>query len=178
MNTSVKVTETAAAAPGYQPRTIPQDVRGRLEGVSVATKLAFEKLERYMNEMDPKKPMDDDTAGRWQVQLFGVMMAIINRIPMEDFEAAFTVLLRTFALNQNTINDVFYEANVFRAMSHIQLTNEEDRQTFLYVTHLLKVSADPKGRAVALRQVDLKKALGSRSITEAGRQRVLNYLGY
>lgn len=177
MNASVKVTETATQTSQYQARTIPDYVRGRIADASPATKMLFDKLQKYMDAMNPRMPITEEDAGRWQVQLYSVLMGVINRIPNEDFEGAFTVLLSVFAHNQKTMDDVMHDANVFRAAANITLTNPEDRQTFFNLLHVIKIVADPKSRALALRQVDVNKALATRSITEVGRQRVLAYLG-
>jgi len=178
MNASVTVTETAVQQPAApQPLTIPEYVRGRLQGAAPATTMIFDKLEKYMKAMDPKAQITDEEAAAWQVQLYGMLLGIINRIPAQDFEGAFTVLLAVFAHNQKDIHSVMHEANVFRSAADMKLTNPEDRMTFFNLLHMLKTVADPKSRALALRQVNVNKALDTRPITEVGRQRVLAYLG-
>jgi hypothetical protein len=178
MNTSVQVTETAAQtaqAAAAQLGVIPEDVRGRLEGASPVTLAAFEKLKAYMAAMAPKKPITIEEGARWQVQLYSLLTTIINKVPNEDFEGAFTVLLRTFDANKAD-TAVFHEKYVFRFMDMVPLTNENDRRALLYILNLIKVIANPKGRELSLRQVDLKRALEF-GVTEVGRQRVYAYLG-
>lgn len=173
MSNPAQVTETTGSTNHVQLGVIPEDVRGRIATCHPTTQAAFDKLVSYMAEMAPKKPVTSETGARWQVQLYSVLITLINKIPAEDFEPAFTVLLRTFLVNKDA---VFHEKYVYRFMESIPLTNEDDRHAFTYLLHLVKVVADPRGREVALRQVDLNKALKF-GVTEVGRQRVFAYLG-
>lgn len=142
-----------------------------LEGVSVSTKLSLQTMIDYILKMAPKKPIAVSDGVRQQVALYRAITNLINNAG-EDFNKAFGAVLR--AVHEGR-NGVFHEIHLFRFMEHIDLP-QQDRQAFARLLNLIKLTADPKARQIALKQVDLTGTL-SHGISEAGRQRTFSFFG-
>lgn len=140
-----------------------------LPKVGTAAQLALHEIAEYMLSMQPKKPIQHDAGARKQVVLYRAIVRLINNTG-DDFQTAFSTLLNLFHKHRA---GVFHETSVFRFTEHIGL-NKEESTSFLRLLNLLKLTADPKGRGVALKQVRLEDTLEF-GINDAGKQRILEF---
>jgi hypothetical protein len=139
--------------------------------VKTAGKLPLQNLQAYIKMMDPKKPMADDEGARHQVQLYRVMTGAINGTG-DDFPTVFSAILKVMHMASGT-GGVFHDTNAFRFTDQIALPADQ-RKTFRQALHFMKLMADPKGRKVAMRQVQFDKVFGQ-DITPEGIERVKQF---
>lgn len=133
-------------------------------------KITLEQIYEYMEKMKPKAPMSADIGMRHQILLYRTLMNVVNVVDDIDFKEAYSTVLKLFEIGKD---DVFHEYHVYRFMDHIALS-ENDRKAFPRFLNLIKITAPVKGRAAAMRQVDLNKTMEF-SFSEAARQRIMAY---
>jgi hypothetical protein len=139
--------------------------------ISAAGKIALQNIEDYMEAMKPRKPVTVEAGARHQVALYRAMTSIINNLN-EDFKIVYSMMLNMMHKERD---GVFHETHIFRFMDNVNLP-EKDRKAFQRLINLCKVTADPKGRELALKQVNMEATL-EHGITEAGRQKILHFYG-
>lgn len=137
-----------------------------------AAKDQLQALYDYTENMKPRKPVSPMDGARYQVQLYRTIVSIINNNVDPDFTLVFSAML---ALFDEHADGVFNETYVFRFASDMALP-ANDRAAFHRLLNLIKVAAEPAGRAQRLKQVDFEASLRV-GVTEAGRQRVLGFFG-
>jgi len=137
--------------------------------ISLVGKMAYQNILDYMVAMAPKKPIQIETGCRHQTRLYSSILSIINNLD-SDFNTAYGALLKLVHDNRD---GVFHETQIFRFMEHIALP-ANDRKAFTRLINLMKVTADPKGRELSLKQVSLKNSLEF-GITESGLQRMMAF---
>jgi hypothetical protein len=168
------VVEVPPAAPAKVEVVTPAPVvevtvANPMDGVSLVGKMAYQNILDYVINMAPKNPIQIDEGCRHQTRLYSSIMSIINNLDA-DFNKAFGALLK---LIHEQKDGVFHEIQIFRFMDHIALPLD-DRKAFQRIINLLKLTADPKGRALALKQVSLKNSLEF-GVNESGRQRLMAF---
>lgn len=141
-------------------------------GYGPAATSAMHTVSEYVEKMHPKRPQATAEMLRQQMNLYRAIASMINRVEGEEFTRAWNWLLEQFSLYRQ---GVFAERYVFRGFEDIALP-EADRKAFQRLLNLIKATADVRGRAAALKQVDLTKTL-ELGLTEPGRQRVLQFYG-
>lgn len=139
-----------------------------LSKISTTAKLALMNIDEYIANMQPSKPITVENGCKNQVTLFRSITQILNHLN-EDFNVVYSEMLRKVHEHSN---GVFYDANVFRFFDNISL-NEKERKQFQRLLNLLKLTADPKSRQVALKQVDLGKTL--EFFPESVKQKILTF---
>ena len=139
--------------------------------ISTLSKFALHNVAEYMDNMAARKPVDVVTGARHQVTLYRAITSIINSNE-NDFAPAFGALLSMF---HNNAEGAFHETRVFRFFDQMALP-ENDRKAFQRLLNLIKITADPKARALALTQVDMSATL-QHGLSDLGRQKVLNFFG-
>jgi hypothetical protein len=167
--TKVKEVEVAQAD-GFDPMSIPA-VAKALRPVPEAFRLPIVALKDYFKEMAPGKPVDPGRGGVLSTQLLRTITNVINRNE-EHFQPLFTALLRLFEAHAD---GALGEAYVFRFVPHMQASDDE-RRAFTQLVNLIKVLGPAQGRKEAMKQVDIPRSLRY-SLTDAGRDRVMNYFG-
>lgn len=145
-------------------------VTAALRKVGVNGKTVLFTLQSYMQDMKPGKPLDPTVGATHQANLFRALQQAINTVPDQDFDVVFPVILELF---NREAKGVFQEEYVFRFLDVVKLSSDE-RASFQKVLNMLKLMADPRGRQIAKKQLNFSKGFGP-SISEDGRQRVLNY---
>lgn len=173
----VKTVAVAPAGPVVQNTVIENadtdlesELARVLKEVPAAHQIEINRIKQYVLDMDPKRPIDGVKGAANQAAFYRMVQGIINR-QEQYFTPLFTALLKIIKANSK---DVFHEYNRHRFMEEVALS-ASDRQALLNLTSLLCLIADPKGRAVALRSIDVTKALQN-GLTAQGVQRVMNYL--
>lgn len=141
-----------------------------LKDVPVAYQVDIQRMKTYVVDMDPKKPIDPKKGAANQAALYRSIQGVINR-QEQYFTPLFTAMLR---LIKGNLKSVFHELNRHRFMEEVALS-ASDRQALLNLVTLLCLIADPKGRALAVKTIDINKALES-GLTAQGVQRVMDYL--
>lgn len=141
-----------------------------LKDVPAAHQIEINRIKQYVLEMDPLRPIDGVKGAAAQAAFYRMVQGIINR-QEKYFTQLFTALLKIIKANAK---GVFHEYNRHRFMEEVALS-ASDRQALLNLTTLLCLVADPKGRAVAIRTIDVTKSLEN-GLTAQGVQRVMDYL--
>lgn len=141
-----------------------------LKDVPAAHQIEINRIKQYVVEMDPLRPINGVKGAAAQAAFYRMVQGIINR-QEKYFTQLFTALLKIIKAN---MKGVFHEYNRHRFMEEVALS-ASDRQALLNLTTLLCLVADPKGRAVAIRTIDVSKSLES-GLTAQGVQRVMDYL--
>lgn len=141
-----------------------------LKDVPAAYQVDIQRMKTYVVDMDPKKPIDPKKGAANQAALYRSIQGVINR-QEQYFTPLFTAMLR---LIKGNLKSVFHELNRHRFMEEVALS-ASDRQALLNLVTLLCLIADPKGRALAVKTIDINKALES-GLTAQGVQRVMDYL--
>lgn len=151
--------------------TLQETLDRILRDVPEAHRIDVTRVLIYIERMAPKRPVDVKTGTTEQAALYRSIQNIINR-QEAYFRPLFTALLAIFkSESQGALGDRYRN----RFMDNIVL-GVGDRKAFTSLTHVLFLTADPKSREVALRQLNLEAALQN-GLTEQGRQRVLEYFG-
>jgi hypothetical protein len=140
----------------------------RKEATTAGT-MIIDTIIGYMDNMAPKKLQEQSAIVRNQVQLYRVLTRAINTLG-DDFFIVWKGILAAFHEHRE---GVFHESAVFRGMEHVNLS-KDDQKAFQRILNLIKITADPKGRAAGVRLVDFNRTLEF-GITEQGRQRLLNF---
>jgi hypothetical protein len=136
------------------------------KNASTVAKLQLNTIREYMLAMAPNKPITPAAGARQQVMLYRALIGIINLLG-DDFNQVWSAVLKLFLKHRS---GVFNEMGTFRFTEHMEIS-KQDRDTYLRLLNLINVTADPKGRQVALRQVRLEETLNY-GVQEAGRQRI------
>ena len=160
-----------AAAPAPAPAVAAFDMQAQIKDLSLTAQLALQNIASYAEVMAPKKPISIEDGNRQQIALYRAISTIINKLE-GDFEPAFTVLLKFFEHHKK---GVFAETHAFRFFDTMPMV-EDDRKALMRLLNMIKVLAPVQGRQLALKQVDLNNSLQF-GVTEAGKQRVLEYFG-
>jgi len=159
----------ADAASTLTPDEAVAQLQALQPSLTTAGQIVITQLIQYINEMRPKKPNPVPTQVRFQVMLYRLLTNTINRLE-GDFNPVWSAILSVFHSQRE---GVFSERYVFRHQDNITLAKTE-REAFLRLLNLIKVTADPRGRQAALKQVDHERTL-QYSLTEDGRRKILNY---
>lgn len=131
--------------------------------------LYFNNLASYIEEMRPKKVNPLPAALRQQQSLYSTILGICNRLE-DDFYPVWTALLAVF---QEHRDGVFHERYVNRHMDNINLGTSEIA-AFQNLLNLIRLTADPRSRALGLKQVDFTRTL-QHALTDAARARLGNF---
>lgn len=142
-----------------------------LKDVPAASYNDITRIRIYCKNMAPGKQLTPAAGAAEQSALYRSIQNIINR-QGTYFTPLFTALLAVFAAERTAALGDRYRN---RFMEHVVLS-QSDRNAFLSLTHLLSVTADPKSRELALKQLDLELALEN-GLTAEGKLRVLGYFG-
>lgn len=121
---------------------------------SSAGKVVLTNLQEYAVSMNALKPQSNDTIMRQQRKLWQTL-SIALTLDGDVFLQVWAGILAGFAVGES---GVFADENVFRGMEYIDLSTEQTKQ-FQRLLNLIRVTADPRSRAVSMRQVDMNKTL-------------------
>lgn len=160
-----------APIPEPTPPVMPASTVGQivsLDDVSIAGKIAYQNILDYITNMAPRKPVSPDEGSRHQVRLYRSLVSIFNNLD-NDFNLIFGSVLSVFNEHKD---GVFHESRVFRFFDTMALSKDE-RDSFQRLLNLIKLTAEPKGRTLALKQINLNATL--EFITEKGKQKVLKF---
>lgn len=172
---SVEEAAPVAAAPADAPvvaAPAPAEVQPMILPVHVGLvgQSAIASLQQYVINMKPRTPIEPGTGARHQQSLYRALINIIDKTG-NDFEPVFGAALQLF---HNHADGAFHEKHVFRFMEHVQLSPDE-RTAFQRLLNMMKLAADPKGRHIALKQMNFESTLKAPMVSEAGRQRVMAF---
>jgi len=162
----------AAPAPVVQP-TAPvaqASTEGELK-LSTMGKIAMHNIADYMENMKPGKQVFPADGARHQVSLYRALLTILNG-NADEFTTAFSAILKLF--NDNA-DGVFRDTHVFRFTEQMTLGDNE-RKAFQRLLNLIKLTADPKSRGLALKQINMSATMEF-GVNDQGRQNILNFYG-
>lgn len=164
-----KATVTEAAKPVAANASLTEQLGVILKNVPAAYQTDIARVLAYLERMAPNRPVDAKVGIEEQKALYRSIQNIINR-QEEYFTPLFTALLFIFkSETKGALSDRYR----MRFMDNITLP-VGDRKAFANLSQMLAIVADPKSRAVAMKQVSMERALEN-GLTPEGRTRVLNY---
>lgn len=165
------ISTTVPTSVNLQPTPVVTDYQKFIQDVktkgSESARLTIEALEIYIGVMDPAKPVDSQTGARQQYNLWRTINMVITRIPTEDFNEAWNIILATFAEHRF---DVFAERYVFRFPDE-WANSKEDFILFNSLLNLILETCDSAKRKEGLKNINLDKVLGKIQSDE-GRNRL------
>lgn len=127
-------------------------------------------LETYVEDMAPGKRHLPDDAAMKQYTLWVTIRNAVNDSPVEEFKNLWALILAFFV---EYAEKALHERFVFRFAEHWRWAKQE-LDGFQHILNLIKLTADPKVRAVGLKRIDLDRALVL-PITDEGRQRLIKF---
>jgi hypothetical protein len=129
-------------------------------------------LERYIDNMQPGKPLEKAEIVSNQIALWKTLVTLIEKCE-GNFRQSYSVVLGLFEKHKD---GVFNERYIFRLMSDVPLP-PDDLYAFQALINLIKVTAPVQGRQVALKQnIDMSRTL-SKVFSEPARQKLLDFYG-
>lgn len=158
-----------ATAPVADNAATTNQLEKILKDVPAAHQIEINRILMYIGRMAPGREADLKVALTEQVGLYRAIQNIINR-QETYFTQLFSALLFLF---KQEYNGALGDRYRMRFMDNIPL-HAGDRKAFANITQMLCILADPKSREIALKQVNMERALEN-GLTEEGRTRVLNY---
>lgn len=109
-------------------------------------------LADYRQAMKKNTPVDPSLAIHYTRLLYNVYMLALNQEELTS-KGALDIILNTFLEFKD---DTFNERLLFRHTSHSSIT-QRDRDTYMALSHLFTLTANPSGRAAAARGIDFRK---------------------
>lgn len=163
----VEETQSAAEVPltAFQKKMLEVATQGTPEQSGLIA-----KLNNYLEDMKPGKPMTGEAGVVKQFQLWRTIFSTIENAPAEQFKSLWSIILAFF---HEYSENVFHESYVYRFSEHWKHSKAE-LDGFQRILNLIKVSADPKTRGNTMKQVDLDKTL-AQPFSEEGRNRLLAF---
>lgn len=163
----------AVSTPTVQPSTLKTtlDLTDILAQMDVSSVGYIQAVKDYMVAMAKGRSVTDAEIHRYQVNFLRNVVSMINNVE-NDFDKVMNVFLYLF--NENPTG-AFDEVRIYRHLPHLNLGGEEFK-AFQFLTDLFRLTADPKTRTIALKQVDLTKSLAY-GLTERGRQKMISFYG-
>lgn len=148
--------------------TINQIVANLIKDCDTLGKGVVEEVYQYIARMRPNMPVTPADGARNQQALWATLKTMFNKVD-DDFTAVFPAVLKLF---EHHSNGVFAMSHRFRFIESARSMSGDDRNTYQHMVHMLVTAAPVQGRAQALNQINLAKALPAPHVTEGGRNRV------
>lgn len=139
---------------------------------TMSQKALVSSIEIYMAKLQPGKPTSALEGAAAQYSFWVVIRNLLTNAPAEEFRGLWSILL---AYVNNFKDGIFHERYVFR-FSEDWSNSQSELVTFQRILNLLKVTADIKGRATALKQIDLTRTMEFFT-SEESRKRILSFYG-
>jgi hypothetical protein len=136
---------------------------------SVDAKAIINSILTYVRDMAPGKSQTPEAMQRQQMNLHVALTGAINRLDGE-FKHVWGGVLRLFHEHRD---GVFSERYVYRQLQNAPM-NPQQRAAFQNVVNMIKLTADPQGRKVGLRQFDKTRTM-QHGLTEQGRNKLLAF---
>lgn len=137
---------------------------------TVLQKNLIAALDKYLEDLKPRKPVTVDKGANLQYLFWKTLHSTIEYSTQEEFKSLWTIVLAYFNLFKD---DAFHERYVYR-FAEYWAANEDELSAFQRLLNLIKLTADPKERALGLKQVNVEKSL-ELIFSEQGRQKLLNF---
>lgn len=176
------VTPVGQNTPGQNPAgdkgrqltdtSINQIVQDLIKDCSQLGKDVIESIYQYVANMRPNMPVTPQEAARNQVSLYRTLGTLFNRVE-GDFGRVFPAALKLF---EHHSTGVFAETHRYRYLDEAQQLAAKDKTAFMNMVHLMVTTAPVQGRDIALKQLDLNKAL-DHGVAEGGKMRVRGFFG-
>lgn len=161
-----------------EPQVVQEEPKKNKSAVSVEKK-GFKpvykielELTSYMDEMNPKKPIDPEVGGKWQYSLYTILRNIFNTDSQEQFNAEFNTVLSFFHKNKKNDN-ALSENFIYRP--YMWTGSDKDYVVFRKLIQLIIETADPKVRKSFASKVDFSRTFAE--MKEQERQLLINFYG-
>ena len=161
-----KIEEAAPVAEAASAPVVPAvpETEGWMSNLSKAGASVIADFKSYIEAMQPGKPQASGPFN--QVHLYRAMQNAINNLD-DDFDLVWEKILE---LVHEHRNGVFGIRHAFRFVPDMPL-NPDDLQGFQRLMHLMIATADPQGRGLALKQINIVATLQF-GVTEQGRNKL------
>lgn len=136
---------------------------------SVDAKAIINSILTYVRDMAPGKTQTPEAIQRQQMNLHVALTGAINRLDGE-FKHVWGGVLKLFHEHRD---GVFSERYVYRQLQNAPM-NPQQRAAFQNVVNMIKLTADPQGRKVGLKQFDKARTM-QHGLTEQGRNKLLAF---
>lgn len=110
------------------------------------------ELSKYVEHMAPSVPVNAETGAMYQKSLYRTLVATL-KLPDEIFAQGWGIVLDIAHRHRS---GAFDEARIYRFFEHLRPMGHQEVDGFRNLLHLIINTADPKGRAIALKQIDLQ----------------------
>lgn len=167
----VVVAVPVAVPSPYEPVPEPVAVEGN-PFTTPAARLAYEELHDYLRALSRKVTPTQQNGAALQAGLHRALLGALNA-PAEEFDAVMEHFLAVF---RKEAEGLFSARNRFRWVSSMT-ANPAGIENFKQLVTLFAIVAEPKSRALAVRQTPWQSVLGYRMIKEESRQRVMAFFG-
>lgn len=167
-----KAAPVAITEPTKPVGTAQQMLQDLLENSQTPAVRGFAStLINYMDALAPGKGVSNEVGARNQSMFWRSIQSLVNG-GGKEFNKGWSTFLNVIHAERQGI---FSERYMFRFMEHVSMS-KNDYSAFTAVLNLAHVTSDPKGRQVALKQVDIGKTL-AQGFTDEGKQNLLNFYG-
>ena len=168
--TEVRVEKQVVPAKKQNFTTIQEYLDDIKVNGTVLQKNLIAALDKYLEDLKPRKPVTVDKGANIQYLFWKTLHSVIENSSQEEFKSLWTIVLAYFNLFKD---DAFHERYVYR-FAEYWAANEDELSAFQRLLNLIKLTADPKERALGLKQVNVEKSL-ELIFSEQGRQKLLNF---
>ena len=168
VTTTTAIVDKDEEGPGPLDEVADQTVGERL-GLNLPEDAAIVEILSYVEAMQPNCRQNDMTAAAQQGRLWTALTHVVKGYEGEKFHKAFADILAIFADNQKTC---FSERLMLRGFTQVNIT-KGDRRLFEDLLTLLVNTSDVKGRPLALKNIDLAKAV--EPFGEAIKQKIASF---
>lgn len=166
----VSVEKQAAPAKKQNFSTIQEYLDNVKANGTVLQKNLIAALDKYLEDLKPRKPVTVDKGANIQYLFWKTLQSAIENSSQEEFKSLWTIVLAYFNLFKD---EAFHERYVYR-FAEYWTASEDELSAFQRLLNLIKLTADPKERALGLKQVNVEKSL-ELIFSEQGRQKLLNF---
>lgn len=137
---------------------------------TVSQKNLIAALEKYLEDMRPRKPILSEKGAEFQYQFWKTLQAVAEHSSNEEFKSLWTIILAYFDKYQEEAFHYRYVNRFSEYWSH----DVDELSAYQRLINLIKLTAVPKERALGLKQINLNLSLGL-VFSEQARQKITNF---
>lgn len=140
------------------------------DAIKISLELVRQRLAEYAEVMGAGKPISEETIRLQQRNLWNGVIRTILEIDPAHFDRFWAIFLDS--VNQNR-KGCYAPERISRGVFEMPVP-PQDRRNFQRLLHLAYMTADPRGRALALKQVNMERVLSGLN-SEAQRQKLIGF---
>lgn len=164
------VTTAVKTVQGIKAATFDGAILEIKENGTVAEKSLCNVLETYIERMAPLKPISPEEGARAQYSLWKALSTLLENGPDNEFKKLWELILKYF---DNYKDGVFGDRYIYRFSQNWTWAKTEN-EAYIRLLNLIKVSANPITRSMALRQVNLDATMQV-GFSEMAKNRLISF---